>query len=65
MSTIAAKLLVNGFNWPAFADSLDAAARATLRLFSDRRELAVPKREMLLGSGNVHCITQQERRGRR
>jgi agmatine deiminase len=45
---------------PVFDDPHDAAAVATYaRLFPDRRVITVPGREILLGGGNVHCITQQ------
>ena len=45
---------------PVFDDPHDAAAlRAYGDLFPDRRVVAVPGREILLGGGNVHCITQQ------
>ena len=51
---------------PAFEDPMDAPAQASLaRLFPDRRILAVPAREILLGGGNIHCITQQEPLGRK
>jgi agmatine deiminase len=50
---------------PVFDDPHDAAAVATYqRLFPDRRVLTVPGREILLGGGNVHCITQQVPVGR-
>jgi agmatine deiminase len=39
----------------------DAAARSALRrIFPGRRILAVPAREILLGGGNLHCITQPQ-----
>jgi agmatine deiminase len=45
---------------PVFDDPHDAAAVATYeRLFPGRRVRTVPGREILLGGGNVHCITQQ------
>jgi agmatine deiminase len=36
-----------------------AAARALERLFPTRKVLGVATREVLLGGGNIHCITQQ------
>ncbi len=36
-----------------------AAMRAIKRLFPTRKVLGVPTREVLLGGGNIHCITQQ------
>jgi agmatine deiminase len=45
---------------PVFDDPHDAAAIATYeQLFPGRRIIPVPGREILLGGGNVHCITQQ------
>ena len=49
---------------PAFDDPQDAPAHALLaKLFADRRVVGVPAREILLGGGNIHCITQQEPAG--
>jgi agmatine deiminase len=36
-----------------------AAARALRRLFPTRKVIGVATREILLGGGNIHCITQQ------
>ena len=45
---------------PRFGDPRDAAARRVLaRLFPTRRIVGVDSREVLLGGGNIHCITQQ------
>jgi agmatine deiminase len=45
---------------PVFDDPHDDAAVATYAgLFPDRAVVAVPGREIVLGGGNVHCITQQ------
>jgi agmatine deiminase len=55
-------LIVNGaVVAPAFGVPTDAPARAVLaRLFPDREIVMVPGREILLGGGNIHCITQQQ-----
>ncbi len=47
----------------ARTDSL--AAQRLRRLFPARRVVGVPAREILLGGGNIHCITQQIPRGTR
>jgi agmatine deiminase len=36
-----------------------AAARVLKRLFPERKVVGVQAREILLGGGNIHCITQQ------
>jgi agmatine deiminase len=49
-----------GIVMPLFDDPHDAAARQTLQtLFPDRAVVGVRSREILLGGGNIHCITQQ------
>ena len=49
---------------PGLDPDHDEAAAATLRdLFPGRRVVPVPAREILLGGGNVHCITQPVPRG--
>ncbi|HLW24793.1 MAG TPA: agmatine deiminase [Steroidobacteraceae bacterium] len=51
---------------PRYGERTDAAAMRVLkRLFPTRRIIAVPTREVLLGGGNIHCITQQVPRARR
>jgi len=42
-----------------------AALRKLKTLFPRREVVGVPGREILLGGGNIHCITQQVPRGRR
>jgi agmatine deiminase len=45
---------------PLYDKRHDAAAARTLkRLFPRRRLIGVSTREILLGGGNIHCITQQ------
>ena len=45
---------------PLLDPKRDSAALRKLRALFPRREVVgVPGREILLGGGNVHCITQQ------
>jgi agmatine deiminase len=45
---------------PLLDSRRDGAAMAKLKkLFPGRRVIGVPAREILLGGGNIHCITQQ------
>ncbi|WP_073645906.1 agmatine deiminase [Pseudomonas aeruginosa] len=55
-------LIVNGgIIAPSFDDPKDAEARAILqRVFPEHEVVMVPGREVLLGGGNIHCITQQQ-----
>ncbi|MBF7122440.1 agmatine deiminase [Pediococcus pentosaceus] len=49
-----------GIVFPLFNDPMDEKAKATLKeLYPDREIIGVPAREILLGGGNIHCITQQ------
>jgi agmatine deiminase len=51
---------------PLFDRRRDGAARRMLqRLFPTRAVVGVAAREVLLGGGNIHCITQQIPQGRR
>jgi agmatine deiminase len=53
-----------GLVLPVFGDPHDSEAIATLKaLFPDREVVAFAGREIVLGGGNVHCITQQQPRG--
>ncbi len=46
---------------PGFGDPRDAQAAAKLAgLFPGRKIIPIPAREILLGGGNIHCITQQQ-----
>jgi agmatine deiminase len=46
---------------PTFNDPQDQKALSTLQnLMPDRKVVGVPAREILLGGGNIHCITQQQ-----
>ena len=45
---------------PLFGDAHDHAAMDLLaRLFPGPQDRGVRSREILLGGGNIHCITQQ------
>jgi agmatine deiminase len=49
-----------GIVMPLLDPRTDKVAAAKLkRLFPERRVVGVPAREVLLGGGNIHCITQQ------
>jgi agmatine deiminase len=49
---------------PVFGDPHDGPALEALRRHLPGREVVgVPAGEILLGGGNVHCITQQQPRG--
>ncbi len=46
---------------PIFGDRHDSAAANTLAtLFPEREIVRIQAREILLGGGNIHCITQQQ-----
>ncbi|KAK9817144.1 hypothetical protein WJX72_010271 [[Myrmecia] bisecta] len=51
-----------GIVMPAFGvHPADLDAQAVLQMaFPDRKVVPVPTREVLLGGGNIHCITQQQ-----
>ena len=50
---------------PLLDSRTDAAAMRRLRrIFPEREVVGVPSREILLGGGNIHCITQQVPRPR-
>ncbi len=53
-----------GLILPAFDDPNDALVVDVLQqALPDRRVVGVPAREILLGGGNIHCITQQQPAG--
>ncbi len=50
---------------PTFGDTHDLEALDTLqRLMPNRQVIGIPAREILLGGGNIHCITQQQPEGK-
>lgn len=50
-----------GIVFPLFGDDNDEKARQTLtQCFPDRKIVGLYAREILLGGGNIHCITQQQ-----
>jgi len=52
-----------GVVFPMFHDDNDEKARKTLEeCFPDRKVVGIYAREILLGGGNIHCITQQQPR---
>ena len=45
---------------PQYGVETDKTAIETLtNIFSDRKIVGVPSKEILIGGGNIHCITQQ------
>ena len=51
---------------PQFGNPHDELALSTLQsLLPERRVVGVPAREIELGGGNIHCITQQQPLGRK
>ncbi|MFS7201277.1 agmatine deiminase [Carnobacterium divergens] len=49
-----------GVIFPLFDDPMDKKAEETLKvLYPDRKIVGIPAREIILGGGNIHCITQQ------
>ena len=50
-----------GVVMPAFGDAMDQAAlECVAGVFPDRRVVQVDARDIVLGGGGVHCITQQQ-----
>jgi agmatine deiminase len=53
-----------GIILPMFGDPCDRLAMNALqKAMPNRRAIGVPAREILLGGGNIHCITQQQPKG--
>lgn len=49
---------------PGFNDPMDKEAKALLQcLFPDREVIQIYARDILIGGGNIHCITQQIPKG--
>lgn len=59
-------LIVNGGAIvPQYGDENDALALKQLQaMFPDRKIVGLPTREVVLGGGNIHCITQQQPSGK-
>ena len=50
---------------PQFGDEHDKTAVEILgKVFPERKISPIPARDILLGGGNIHCITQQIPQGR-
>ncbi len=55
----------NGVVVPTFRDRHDQAALSALQeIFPERKVVGVYAKEILLGGGNIHCITQQQPLGK-
>ena len=53
-----------GIVMPLFGDPGDEPALAKMReIFPDREVVGVYAREIILGGGNIHCVTQQQPKG--
>jgi agmatine deiminase len=53
-----------GIVLPTFNDLYDKLTMNALqKVMPDRKIIGVPAREILLGGGNIHCITQQQPKG--
>jgi agmatine deiminase len=51
----------NGIVMPVFNDPHDRGAiKAMQKIFPERKIIGVQTREILLGGGNIHCMTQQQ-----
>lgn len=51
---------------PGFGDPADESAKQLLsELFPDREVIQIYARDILIGGGNIHCITQQIPKGRK